>query len=63
MATEWMTPEELSQLTGSDLKTLGNLRSARKRYPFYRVPGSRKPLYKREEIDQIIEEGRIEVRP
>ncbi|WP_143026173.1 helix-turn-helix domain-containing protein [Leucobacter chromiiresistens] len=61
--TEWMTPEELARLTGHDLKSLANLRSAKRRFPFYRLQGSRKPLYKREEIDAIIEASRIEVRP
>ncbi|MBS3183291.1 helix-turn-helix transcriptional regulator [Leucobacter manosquensis] len=61
--TEWMTPDELAELTGLSQKTLANLRSEYRRFPFYRIEGSRAPLYKREEIDAIIEASRIEVRP
>ncbi|WP_200329585.1 helix-turn-helix domain-containing protein [Leucobacter sp. L43] len=61
--TEWMTPEKLSELTGLSEKSLANLRSEYRRFPFYRLNGSRAPLYKREEIDAIIEASRIEVRP
>ncbi|WP_336658944.1 hypothetical protein [Leucobacter sp. USHLN153] len=61
--TEWMTPDDLAKLTGLDLKSLANLRSDRRRFPFYRIEGSRKPLYKRDEIDAILEAARVNVRP
>lgn len=60
---QWMTPSELSRLTGSSKSTLDNLRSARKRYPFYRPVGSRTPLYKRSEIYALIEHSHVDVRP
>ena len=61
--TEWMTPDELSALTGLSKGRLANLRAEKRRYPFYRFQGSRTPLYKRDEIDAIIEASRIDVRP
>lgn len=63
MATEWMTPDELSKLTGISKGRLANLRSEHRRFPFYRLEGSRTPVYKREEIDRILDEARVEVRP
>lgn len=58
---EWMSARELSELTGLSLDTLANLRSARKRFPYYK-PG-KFPLYKRAEIFRIVEASRVEVRP
>lgn len=62
MAT-WLTPEDLSKMTGISTKRLANLRSERRQFPFYRLEGSRAPVYKKEEIDRLLEANRVEVRP
>lgn len=58
----WMRPSELAKLLGVTEKTLANLRSARKLYPFYKPEGSRTPLYNRSEIYEIIERSQHTVR-
>lgn len=62
MATQWMTPTELAELTGLSLDRLKNLRYQRQMFPFHKVPGSRVVLYDRDEIYRIIEESRVEIR-
>ena len=58
----WMTEAELAELVGVQPDTLRRLRYERKVYPFYKVPGTRTVRYKRDEINAILEAGRIEVR-
>lgn len=62
MAAEWMTPDELAHLTGLSEKSLANLRAERRRFPFYRIEGSRRPVYRRDEIDRLLNQARVEVR-
>lgn len=60
---KWMLPQELSAITGMSLDRLKNLRYLRQMFPFYKVPGTRVVLYDRAEVNKIISESRIEVRP
>lgn len=60
---KWMLPEELSELTGMTLNRLMNLRYKRQLFPFHKVPGSRVVLYERAEVERIIKDSRVEVRP
>lgn len=60
---KWMLPQELSAITGMSLDRLKNLRSQRKVFPFRKIEGTRVVLYDRAEVNKIISESRIEVRP
>lgn len=58
----WMTEGELAELLHVQPDTLRRLRYERKTYPFYKVPGTRIVRYKRDEIYEILNAGRVEVR-
>lgn len=60
---EWMSEEELAALTGKSVKTLQNLRSERRLFPFSNPPGTKINVYEREAIRKIFRESRVEVRP
>lgn len=62
MNADWMSPEEMSTLTGLSLDRLKQLRYERRVYPFYKVPGTRTVYYIRAEIEEIIRAGKVEVR-
>ena len=62
LMTEWMTPDELSELTSISLDRLKNLRYQRKLFPFHKIPGTRTVLYDRAEVMRIIESSRVDVR-
>lgn len=59
MATEWITPEQLSAETGLSLSRLKNQRYERIVFPHYPIAGTREVVYKKAEVDAIIEAGRI----
>lgn len=59
MSTEWITPEQLSTLTGLKPSRLRNQRYERKVFPHYPIPGTREVVYNKAEVDAIIEANRI----
>lgn len=52
----WMRPSDLEALTGLKESTQRKMRSE-KRLPYYKIAG--KVVYKREEIDRLIEEHKV----
>lgn len=56
---EWITPEQLSAMTGLDVSRLTNQRYERVVFPHYPIPGTRKVVYDKAEVDAIISSGRI----
>lgn len=56
---EWVTPEQLSEMTGLDPSRLKNQRYERIVFPHYPIPGTRKVVYDKAEVDAIIAAGRI----
>lgn len=62
MATEWMTPDELSKLTGKTPKRLAQYRADRVGMPFHKLPDTSIILYDREEFDALVKAHRIETR-
>lgn len=56
---EYLTPAECANLTRRSVGGLANDRSARIGLPYYRVGG--RVLYRRSEVVQFIEAGRVAV--
>jgi len=59
--TEWLTPEQVAELTGLTTQHLTKLRYQRKGFPFYK-PTDRTVLYDRAEIDRHISATKVAVR-
>ncbi|WP_419768070.1 hypothetical protein [Arcobacter sp.] len=59
MNDNFITPQEVSCLTGHTVSALSNLRVKKEKFPFYKV--GRKIFYKKTEILAIIESGKVEV--
>jgi len=57
--TGWLISDQAAQYLDIKLPTLYKWVRER-RIPFYKVPGSRKLKFKREELDQLIESGRVQ---
>jgi len=62
MATDWMTPAELAQLTGKSPKRLAQYRSDRVGLPFHKIPETSIILYDRAEFDELVRSCRVETR-
>lgn len=56
---EWVTPEQVSAFTGIDVSRLTNQRYERVVFPHYPIPGTRKVVYDKAEVDAIIAAARI----
>lgn len=56
---QWITPEQLSHMTGLELSRLRNQRYERKVFPYYPICGTRRVVYDKAEVDSIIAAGRI----
>lgn len=56
---EWVTPEQLSKMTGLGLSRLRNQRYERKIFPHYPIEGTRQVVYDKAEVDAVIAAGRI----
>ncbi|WP_419768069.1 helix-turn-helix transcriptional regulator [Arcobacter sp.] len=56
---EFLTIEQVINLTGYSKQTLANWRSTKEIFPFYKR--GRKVLYKKSEIVSIIENGKVEL--
>ena len=56
---QWITPEQLSHMTGIELSRLRNQRYERKVFPHYPIFGTRRVVYDKAEVDAIIAAGRI----
>lgn len=59
MSTEWITPEQLSEMTGLSVSRLRNQRYERVVFPHYPIPGTREVVYDKAEVDKIIASSRI----
>ena len=59
MDKDFITPNEVSELTGHTVGALSNLRVKKEKFPFYKF--GRKVFYKKSEILSIIENGKVEV--
>ena len=59
MTTEWITPEQLAEMTGLSLSRLVNQRCDRVVFPHYPIPGTRAVVYNKAEVDRIIAAARI----
>lgn len=62
MATKtrkWVTPEQVSEFTGIEVDRLKNQRYERVVFPHYPIPGTRKVVYDKDEVDAIIASARI----
>jgi len=55
----YLTPEEASQLTGIPMNSLAVLRSKKQKFPFYKIGGYIR--YKKSEVIEVIENGKINV--
>ena len=56
--SDFMTPQEVSSMTGYSLQALATKRSKKEGFPFYKL--GRKVFYKRAEVMQAIEASKIE---
>ena len=59
MDIDFITPSEVSKLTGHTIGALSNLRVKKEKFPFYKF--GKKVFYKKAEILAIIESGKVEV--
>ncbi|MFC1486039.1 helix-turn-helix domain-containing protein [Candidatus Latescibacterota bacterium] len=61
MNTQYIDEKQVSDLTNLSLSTLRNWRFLRKGIPYYKVNHGRKVLYKRADVIDFIEQGRIQI--
>lgn len=57
--SEWMTPQEVSDLTGITVDNLKKLRYERRGMPYYK-PTLKTVLYDRSEVEKFIRSKRVE---
>lgn len=56
---DFISADDVSELTGYSLQTLANMRSRKKRFPFYKQGGS--IWYKKSEVLESINNSRVAV--
>ena len=59
--TVWLTPQQVSDLTGMRLAHLKKLRCEKKGFPYYK-PTERVVLYNADDVEQRIRASRVETR-
>lgn len=59
--SDWMTPEQVAQVTGISAANLKKMRYERRGIPFYK-PTLKTVLYDRGEVDRYIKSQRVTVR-